>query len=481
MREKRDKFDTIKGYISRVGSLIVREDYNKFFSNFVRTLRLSRLPFLKRYPLYVNATQMGMVSSLSKFQGAIKEGKERLRNERDEKQIELLKRGLTINKELVRVWQTIADGIAWRALRFNRPILRLLSENQSPGFIAPEEVPMYNIYLRKAKNVLLINDLTRYLRIGDLTMVSSDGRLWIYEIKESGKKLKDILTILSDMKKHHRWFGKQEIRHFVAQTAIVNHVISVPSVQRNEIKTSVNAEIVNLDFKLKSHLPVIKKMIRIANKKGFYSKLVEDGYYIVVTAFDVLVKNHEAREAWKRNKIPEWISSEKNILRISSYYSFFQGEGHFPRNYTPCSVLPFKARDCVRIMMGHLEISVFYDLDILRKKLEQAGWVVEGGNLKEATAQNSESIRAQEARPQSPLNFMQAPIQEELWFLKRSDESGDVFGQQLILTYIIIVLSAYYQTDVIIQTLKEQYERAKVNKNVRFITINLPGENKVLV
>jgi hypothetical protein len=52
--------------------------------------------------------------------------------------------GIKYYRRLRHIFKDIADGMAWRTLKFNRPLLRILSQNNSSGFLK-------TINLRKTK------------------------------------------------------------------------------------------------------------------------------------------------------------------------------------------------------------------------------------------------------------------------------------------------------------------------------------------
>lgn len=86
-------------------------------------------------------------------------------------------------------YKQIMDGIAWRFLNFDRASLRQMAEhhqtgNLNPGFI--QEAIKAEYVVNDSDFFVILNDLTNFLRYGDLTIVSKD-KIYIDEVKTKGK------------------------------------------------------------------------------------------------------------------------------------------------------------------------------------------------------------------------------------------------------------------------------------------------------
>src|SRR3970040_1063272 len=101
---------------------------------------------------------------------------------------------------MIKISKTICYGIAWRNLNYNQ--MFLLSAARGFGYVAIDYkskdfrgmyIVAYNISERLGSTVI-INDLTRFLRIGDLTDIK-DGVPFIHELKEYGKEVKNMFTL----------------------------------------------------------------------------------------------------------------------------------------------------------------------------------------------------------------------------------------------------------------------------------------------
>jgi len=226
--------DKYKEYVD----LLRFNNYTKHFNLLVKILTHSRLPILKNWSIFINQVQLSLLRNIVNVEKAIKEGKNRLKTACNEKDIEALNKGIKINRQLIRIFKTIADGIAWRNLQYNRPLLRLLSENDDAGYINKNDYDAFHKILTKSRRITIINDITRYLRIGDLTRILPNKKIVLLELKKKGKKIMNVLDIIEESKRHKQFFSKQKLRHYIAQFAIINNSIKIPIYKNEKIASA---------------------------------------------------------------------------------------------------------------------------------------------------------------------------------------------------------------------------------------------------
>ena len=101
----------------------------------------------------------------------------------DKRTVELL---VAVVKRLRAIAKQIADGIAWRALGYDRAVLHLLALKPQTGSLersaAISEMVAASEYLAATGELVILNDLTNFLRYGDFTSVASD-KVVIHEVK----------------------------------------------------------------------------------------------------------------------------------------------------------------------------------------------------------------------------------------------------------------------------------------------------------
>ncbi|MBI2004674.1 hypothetical protein HYS79_00755 [Patescibacteria group bacterium] len=478
-----------KRYRQHVDSIIKRaqlvafENYTQMFPWFIRALRLSRIPFLKRNHFWVGVLQLGMLRNLPRFQGWLRETRVKLEGDvLGAKEREHLEHVALIQQEWIRIYQTIIDGVVWRVLNFNRPVLRLLSENEGPGHIHPPYADILRKFIDSSDTVL-INDLSRYLRIGDLTRVTKEGKILLYELKKSGRVVSGMSDIFKEARKHGSGsISKQRHRHWTAQMSIASQSINIPVISGDMVREDHRADIVDSSIKIFHHFKAIKDLIKKADRTGFEQKEVEEGYFIEVTAFDTIlasVKEDDVeknpmmqRKLHAEEQRPEWLKAKAaRTIDLSSLESFVYEGTQFPRNFTPQSVLPFSSRNCVRLMMGHLEIRVYYNIEFLKKRLQERGWQVR--EVERLAEPMRERTLTGEFLPELPS--------EDFLDLSKRDGDGE-YHTIVPLTLILIALSSYYATDFLLNAIEDGFERSRIERpSGRQVTINFTQEHAVLV
>ena len=90
-------------------------------------------------------------------------------------------------KRIGYVIRQIADGIAWRALDYDRPLIQVLAMKPIAGQVnllnTPQELEAAARYVAATGGIALINDLTNVLRYGDWMGIRQDGAFFIGEEK----------------------------------------------------------------------------------------------------------------------------------------------------------------------------------------------------------------------------------------------------------------------------------------------------------
>lgn len=176
MNIKEEKLMNIYGFVT-----------SKYYTNWkpylLKILRISRSSRFQRSTVHGVSLQIAILRTLTELETAISEQLKSGSTKHDLKVLYI--------QRLREIIKEIADGYAWRVLGFNRPLMRFLSQNNSPGYIGSsisnEDLVAANISMEG--NNVLIHDITNILRIGDLTILEPNGFPHIVELKKSGKKI----------------------------------------------------------------------------------------------------------------------------------------------------------------------------------------------------------------------------------------------------------------------------------------------------
>lgn len=458
-------------------TLIYHSGYNKNFDSFTSMLRWSRVPILRRNGFFMAALQSNMLKSLAVFQEDLRKAEGELRDAQDDEAKKKAEHRILVQRQWIRVLQTIADGIAWRFYRFNRPLLRVMSENSNPGDLKKSDYD-YVALLRQLLvsaprfSLRIANDLTRFLRIADITIFFSGNKVMLYEVKKKGEKIFDSGTILAEMRKHRVWPKPQKLRQLVAQMAIINEKIQVPVVENGKIVKQVEIDIVNLDFDIKNHFSALKRFIRQADKDVFAAGIVEEGYHIEVTAAEKLKASELERLKAAKRAVPGWIKkTDGSVIKVANFDSFIDAGTEFPRNILPYSVLPLSATDCTRLMMGHLQVFVSVDTGILRRKLIERGWRIKDGNPWK------EMAKAGKTR----THMFDHDRDSTLFYLEK-DEGNATYKSAVLLDDVLMMATSFYGLDFILDSVDAMFETSKTEKKrKRLIARNYVGERRVLL
>jgi len=308
----------------------------------------------------------------------IREGKEIIKelskkstlSEQEKKDLEGTQTHLFIHKELIRIGHIILDGVAWRTLNHNRFLLHTMARGYGTGAINANSLE----YTRsmgwafgmseKLHSTVLVNDLTRFLRVGDLTEINGDSVI-VHELKRQGKEIRNFIT-LRDQPKGWKWSGQTKRLMEFQRLAVTNEMITKEG--------KVKANIINV--KSKTHTEKIKNLLQISEKETAVQKLIEP--YLFVSVMNFIQK--KSVEVFKEKFLffnKEIWSKDSKVLLNSSWDSFHYDErGNFMRSVSPYSVFSLSNKYCMALMSGEILLKTEINIDILTNLLRQNGWNV---------------------------------------------------------------------------------------------------------
>ena len=375
-----------KENINKLSSVIATKYYTEWVRSLETLLIYSRQKEYYEDPANLLALQLALAKSIAQGESLVVEGTKRRNEVRDKGDIKLaqdLDSGVTSNRQIARIAKVISDGLAWRVLDFDRPFLRVMSESKrhfgsvelsKPTYKGTEEVA---VTIVAHGNRVLLNDLTHFLRIGDLVEVGE--RTIIHEIKNSGGKIKNVYSLARHPRP--RKLSKQLRSLVTAQAARDFRVIDIGS---NEV------EIRELSISYQNNLGAIADLINQA-RKNLYS-YTEFGDYLAVSCsdyeqmVDVALKTKE--HIWERfNDKPNWNRSDM-VLDHSNMDAFFDYGGDFLRCSTPYSIYPFGDKDCIDLISGKLFLHSRLNVSAIKRLLIKNGWEIIEIDIAEARKRN---------------------------------------------------------------------------------------------
>ena len=259
--------------------------------------------------------------------------------------------------------RSIGDGIAWRLVNYDRPTLRLLSEHQ------PVSAPQLDVGLASEVRELLkladeqtgpviLNSVTNFLRVGDITIYEPDtGEVRLVEVKSSSRS-----TARTRRQGQYMSVVQEGLKTGVHQTA---------GVQLHRLSASKP---------LKTHVFSVEQAMREAEKRYGASRLFGD--YMAVAVFaqkkiiDDLPESHWAdmqHPHIKRLSAVQRYDSDVVLPRMDSAFAVT----HFNPNLAPYSIFPIEPRLRFALLSGKFLVVSVLNVSGLARWLQKRGWKAE--------------------------------------------------------------------------------------------------------
>jgi len=268
--------------------------------------------------------------------------------------ISSVERELFFHRAHANCFRAIGDGIAWRALKHDRAALRALSGNAVKQQILDQgtinELHQWSTTFDTGQGLAILNALTNWLAIGDITVIKNDGAIEVVEVKSSSA---DSMTK-----------QKQRMR------AVTNLLKTGKGTLEGQ-----DVEIVRFDIGVENDLPILFGLLEEAGRSGWAGGRINNCCHI--EAFDPRVLG-SAEQVWKRGveqtqkEIASWTERDDVVIRMDSLDIL-----SFTPNCAPFSVFPFPDRLCVELLTGAKNYSCFLNLTELGREFERGGWQVE--------------------------------------------------------------------------------------------------------
>lgn len=245
-----------------------------------------------------------------------------------------------------RAIKQVMDGVAWRMLRFDRIALRQIAEHNPTGHISEgilEEIQKGGEIVNQSNHFVIINDLTNFLRQGDLTILTPD-KIFIDEVKTKGtatKAQKDSMdTLLKRLNKRVFKIGKEEAEF-----------IEIKGYPSNFLK-----EVENIIIKAKT------------NKDGIFAQRVSPYLWVSCIYSPSIERNIKYGIS---QKLPLCPFPKSESLPPMGNFTLFDS---FSPNLAPYAVFPFSEEVIVDIITGKLQIKAVISEKELAKSVRGKGW-----------------------------------------------------------------------------------------------------------
>jgi hypothetical protein len=283
-----------------------------------------------------------------------------------------------LNKAL----REIMDGLVWRCFDYNRAILQMLASKQPIETLRMDHGTITNLYefadvFLNEDSFAIYNDITNFLRVGDVTRITKDGTIEIIEVK-SGEKRAGRIT-------RQRERMSELINFFNTGFTIFD---------------GKTMKIVDSDLKQKTHLSLLRDGISQARRRGLHSFLV--GEHLIVEIVDLSKANEiddivSFFESKHKSVRDEWHRRHDFVIR-----SFFLEKMEYAKNCAPFSIYPLDIETCTDIMMGRLSISVHLNFSQLLRIMQKDGWRI----VDSIIFRTPEEIKAFEGKDMNDISYL---------------------------------------------------------------------------
>jgi len=230
-----------------------------------------------------------------------------------------------------RMLMGIMDGVAFRFLNFDRPVLRQLAQHNQTGYLTIgfiEEIKKAEYITKKSGYYVILNDLTNYLRHGDLTIISPD-KIYIDEVKTSGKSKGDQKKILDELLE---MLNKKSFR-MGDQIADYIRISGKPISYYQQVEQIINRS----------------KLI----PGGIYTERISPYLWVSSTSISQIMKYF--KENGQLPNLPKMPFLIDDTSPSTNSLMFFD---EFSPNIMPYSAFPFSEDNIVEIITGQIQIKV---------------------------------------------------------------------------------------------------------------------------
>ena len=259
-----------------------------------------------------------------------------------------LEKGIAHAKRGIRIVKDIADGIAWRALRYDRLAIRQLANKPHTGALILDsiqpELAAALIHAQRTGDVVVVNDLTNFLRFGDFTAVREEG-VMVAEVKQGRGSARS-------------GRAKRQSRRLEKTLDFINAGVGIapggsPAVL---LPTSTSA---------RSHIGQLRQLLRESAKRGFaYARLTDS---LAVEVFrPALMADQDPYKTVFHNPF-----SQSPRCLVYHSYEFFDV---WSPNLAPVSIFPLAQGDCAAILTGSVWIFSYLNLDNIIRSFRRRGF-----------------------------------------------------------------------------------------------------------
>lgn len=285
--------------------------------------------------------------------GQIQPNSESLRED-----LKVIDKQIFLHRVFANTMRAIGDGIAWRALNYDRVAIRILSERATKQQILSEgtvhELDEWSRSFDTGTGVAIYNALTNCLAVGDITVVRNDGSIEVVEAKSTKTKSRRITR------------QKQKLRE----------VFELLNFGEGEHEGE-NVEIFSFDIELENGLNHLSRLLNQASESGCVAERISNFCYLECVDFRRIRAIEECIrhfEETRERELAAWLLRKDLVIDMDSLEVLL-----FSPNKAPFSIYPFPESVCIDLLTGAKAYRSHFNFSALSREYERAGWQIEEG------------------------------------------------------------------------------------------------------
>ncbi len=280
--------------------------------------------------------------------------KDKIDEDQFENDIQNLKTSIISSKFTISALREIIDGMVWRYFDYNRAFMYIVADKQPVDLIVKDKGLTNTLYeladvFNNQGDSAILNDISNFLRIGDVTNIKADGTIEFIEVKSS----------------------KRRGARFTRQKERMQETVDFFNTGIKELD-DYKFVISDSPIKQRNYLKQLKDSILRAKMVGYDSILI--GNHLIVETVD-LVALKDSSEAFKyfsskhKSIKDRWKKQGDHIYDIFSFEKL-----EYAKNFAPYTIFPFKDDIVADILMGKVWIRYHINNDEVIRIIEKGGW-----------------------------------------------------------------------------------------------------------
>jgi hypothetical protein len=182
--------------------------------------------------------------------------------EKDNPDVRSLNRTIQELRLYANCLRVIGDGIAWRALGFDRTALRALCGNRGCQNLMSEglahELKEWYWHFQNPAAIAIVNALTNWLTIGDVTVIEKNGSVEVVEVKS----------------------GRTKSSRNVRQRGALRELVSFLNTG-SRVEDQKCVQVYDLNIEAEHGLSLLESLFAQAERSGYAMKEISSFYFVV--------------------------------------------------------------------------------------------------------------------------------------------------------------------------------------------------------